>query len=119
MLRLFTTLSAHAACLRGVRFASTNVKPPMLAKLRDDMKTAMRARDKPRLNVVKGIIGDMNNLIVPLKDDVGVLSLINRKIAGLKGAAKEYDEAGRADLANQAEEELAILNEYQAMVQMM
>lgn len=48
MLRLFTARSAQTACLRGVRFNSTDVKPPMLAKLREDMKAAMRAKDKPR-----------------------------------------------------------------------
>ncbi|KAI5306623.1 hypothetical protein KEM56_000025 [Ascosphaera pollenicola] len=122
MLRLFTARSSTqaASCLRrGIRLNSTDVKPPMLARLREDMKAAMRARDKPRLNVVKGIISDMNNAAVPIKDDVGVVNVIAKKIKALDQAAAEYKEAGRQDLADEAAGEKAILAEYQGLVKMM
>ncbi|KAI5292383.1 hypothetical protein KEM52_006399 [Ascosphaera acerosa] len=93
--------------------------PPLLVRLREDMKAAMRARDKPRLNVVKGIIGDMNNSPTPLRDDLAIVSLIGKKMKALDQAAAEYVAAGRQDLSDQAAADRAILAEYQGMVRLM
>ncbi|KAI5300174.1 hypothetical protein KEM55_009023 [Ascosphaera atra] len=124
MLRLFRPRPQQLLGLRGLRFASTETKPPMLGKLREDMKAAMKARDKPRsasmkLNVIKSIIGEMNNVSVPLKADYEVVKLIEKRQKALDAVSKEYIEAGRSDLVDQAAAEKSILAEYASSVPMM
>lgn len=61
----------------------------------------------------------MNNATIPIKDDMGVVSVITKKIKALEQASKEYIEAGRQELADQVAAEKAILAEYQGMVKML
>ncbi|EEQ91262.1 hypothetical protein RJZ56_004411 [Blastomyces dermatitidis] len=111
-------------CLRGVvvRHNSTAAPtaPPLLFKIKSDLKDAMRARDTARLNVLRAIISETNNAAKtpsPIKTDIQLLKLLNKRTAALKDAKGEYLEAGRADLIENANKELEVLERYASQVE--
>ncbi|KAF7504045.1 hypothetical protein GJ744_002874 [Endocarpon pusillum] len=108
--------------LRGIRHTSTTSEPapPLLAKIRNDLKTAMRAKDKSRLNVLRAILSDATNASKgpsPIKTDVQVLALLRKRLAGSKAASEEFAQAKRDDLKAKQDEEIAVMDEYAGQVE--
>ena len=63
---------------------STLQAPPLLLKLRSDLKTAMKAKDTPRLNVLRALLADVTNSAKtsnPIKTDMQLLSLLRKRAA--------------------------------------
>ncbi|KAL1992072.1 hypothetical protein VTN49DRAFT_4104 [Thermomyces lanuginosus] len=115
---------ASRLALRAVRFNSTAnpTTPPLMAKLRSDLKDAMRAKDTTRLNVLRAIIADTTNASKtssPIQTDVQLLSLIRKRIAAAKDAGQQFLEANRPDLKEQEDAQIAVLEEYAGQVQTM
>ncbi|OKL57129.1 hypothetical protein UA08_07485 [Talaromyces atroroseus] len=107
--------------LRAVRWNSTSSipVPPLMAKLRSDLKDAMRAKDVSRLNVLRALISETNNAAKttsPIQTDVQLLSLIEKKIAGAKDAADMFATANRSDLKEKEEAQIAVLEEYASQI---
>ncbi|KAJ5081328.1 hypothetical protein NUU61_009592 [Penicillium alfredii] len=93
--------------------------PPLLATLRTDLKTAMRAKDTSRLNVLRALISETNNAAKttsPITTDIQLLSLIRRRQAASREAAKQFAAADRSDLKDQEEAQIAVLDEYAGQV---
>lgn len=65
-----------------------------------------------RLNVIRSIISEINNSQAPFRTDIQILSLIRKRTTSLDEAAREYAQAGRDDLIQNATEEKTVLNEY-------
>lgn len=87
----------------------------LLTRLRDDLKTAMRNKDKPRLNVLRGVLADITNLSKtnsPVKDDLGLLTLLKKRMGAVKQALQQAEEVSRNDLAEKEKEQLDVLQEY-------
>ncbi|KAJ5443470.1 uncharacterized protein N7458_007342 [Penicillium daleae] len=89
--------------LRSVRWNSTAgpTLPPLMATLRNDLKTAMRAKDTHRLNVLRALISETNNAAKtssPIQTDIQLLSLIRKRASAAKEAAQQFAEADRPDL---------------------
>ncbi|OOF94929.1 hypothetical protein ASPCADRAFT_208581 [Aspergillus carbonarius ITEM 5010] len=110
--------------LRLVRWNSTGgpTLPPLIATLRADLKTAMRAKDTARLNVVRALISETNNAAKtnsPIETDLQLLSLIRKRIAASKEAVKEFQAENRPDLKETEEKQVTILEEYGAQVETM
>ncbi|KLJ05719.1 hypothetical protein EMPG_10809 [Blastomyces silverae] len=112
-------------CLRGVvvRHNSTAAPtaPPLLFKIKSDLKDAMRAKDTARLNVLRAIISETNNAAKtssPIKTDIQLLKLLNKRTNALLGAKGEYLAADRADLVENANKEIEVLEGYAGMVEM-
>ncbi|KAF2403357.1 GatB/YqeY domain-containing protein [Trichodelitschia bisporula] len=105
------------------RCHSTETAPsPVLSKLREDLKTAMRARDQVRLAVLRGVLADITNLsktASPVQDDLNLLALLKKRIASGKNSVQEFYEADRKDLVFKEQEQLAILEEYASGVKTM
>ncbi|KAL1845495.1 hypothetical protein Plec18170_009752 [Paecilomyces lecythidis] len=121
---MFTPLRFSAARLglRAVRCNSTATSgtPPLMSKIRTDLKTAMRAKDTTRLNVLRAIISETNNAAktpTPIQTDVQLLSLIRKRVAASKDAAKQFEEAGRADLKEKEDAQVVVLEEYAGQVE--
>ncbi|KAJ5608557.1 hypothetical protein N7537_005176 [Penicillium hordei] len=105
---------------RLVRWNSTSpALPPLMATLRTDLKTAMRAKDTTRLNVLRALISETNNAAKtasPIQTDIQLLSLIRKRLNASKDAAKEFDVAERPDLKEKEDAQVAVLEEYASQV---
>ncbi|KAG8631497.1 hypothetical protein KVT40_000637 [Elsinoe batatas] len=89
--------------------------PPLLLKLRNDLKIAMRAKDTNRLNVVRGILNEVTNsskTSSPIQTDMQLLSLLRKRAAASETAKKEFKDAGRSDLIEKEDAQLDVLQEY-------
>ncbi|ATY67075.1 Aspartyl glutamyl-tRNA amidotransferase subunit [Cordyceps militaris] len=89
--------------------------PPLLQKLKGDLKTAMRAKDTDRLSVLRGILAahlNASKTATPIKTDAQLVALLRKMAAGNAEAAAEARAAGRADLADKEAAQGAVLHEY-------
>ncbi|ROV91682.1 hypothetical protein VMCG_09231 [Cytospora schulzeri] len=117
-----TTRSAFRAnaaptCLQASRMYSTETTqtPPLMAKLKADLKTAMRAKDTARLGVLRGVISATNNAAktpTPISTDVQLVQLLRKTARGNQEAVEEARAAGREDLVEKEETQIKIIEEY-------
>lgn len=84
-------------------------------QLTQAMKDAMRAKDKPRLGVIRLALAAIKQVEVdkrePLSEESS-LALLDKLIKQRKDSATQYRDAGRADLADQEDAEVVILQEF-------
>jgi uncharacterized protein len=83
----------------------------LLARLQDDMKTAMKAGQKDRLGVIRMLISDVKNIdLQPNKPTPQqAVEAYSKK---LRKSMEEYEKIGRADEVAKLKSELAIVDEY-------
>ncbi|KAI1116907.1 Yqey-like protein-domain-containing protein [Nemania sp. NC0429] len=89
--------------------------PPLLQKLKADLKTAMRAKDAPRLSVLRAAISATLNASKtpsPIKTDAALVLLLRKQAQGCADARDEFAAAGRADLVDKEAAQIAVLDEY-------
>ncbi|KAK2858363.1 hypothetical protein FQN49_004808 [Arthroderma sp. PD_2] len=108
----------------GLRYSSTSAStpgfPPLFTKIKSDLKTAMRARDTVRLDVLRGIISEVNNAAKTPKaihTDLLLLDLLRKRSSNLEASGKEYAAAGREDLTTKAEAERKVVEEYAGQIE--
>ncbi len=87
----------------------------MLNRIKNDLVSAMKEKDKEKLNVlrmVKGAIGleEINNK-KELSDDE-IISIISKQIKQRRDAIEEFKKGNRQDLIDQNESEIKILEKY-------
>ncbi|KAH1488577.1 hypothetical protein KXV92_002152 [Aspergillus fumigatus] len=121
---LRTLRSTSRLSLSPVRWNSTAspASPPLMARIRSDLKVAMRAKDTARLNVLRTLISETNNSTKtssPIQTDLQLLSLIRKRVAAAKEAANQFAEADRPDLKEKEDAQVAILEEYAGKVETM
>lgn len=108
---------------RQVRHSSTEVSaPPLLAKIKGDLKTAMKQKDTPRLNVLRAMITEYNNAsksATPIKTDIQLLAVLKKKKAASEAAAAEAKAANRQDLEDKNKQEIQVIDEYAGTVSLM
>ena len=84
-------------------------------RLQDDIKSAMRAGEKGRLQMLRTLHAAIRQREIDeqteLGDD-GVLQVIEKQIKQRKDSLQQYIEAGRDDLAERERDEIAILQDY-------
>lgn len=87
--------------------------------VREDMKTAMRAKDAVRLTTLRGLLSAFTNELVSLKrkptdtlEDAEALAVIKRAVKQRKDSIEQFTAGGRDDLAESEQAELAILESY-------
>ncbi len=85
-------------------------------ELKEMLKTAMKARDTVRLNVVRGLLtACTNELVAKSRGPDGVLSedeiltLTTRAAKQRKDSIEQFERGGRPELAATEKEELAVL----------
>ena len=77
--------------------------------------TAMKARDKARVGVLRLIRADIQRLEVDgreVLDDDGVIAVLNRMLKQRKDSQTQYRDAGRDDLADQEAYEISVIQEF-------
>ncbi|KAJ9130155.1 GatB/YqeY domain-containing protein [Coniochaeta hoffmannii] len=103
-------------CL-GARFYSSEEAPPppLLAKLKGDLKAAMRAKDAPRLAVLRSVLSatlNASKTASPIKTDQQLVALLRRQAKTQKLSVEEFRGAGREDLAEKELAQIRVLEEY-------
>ncbi|GAW12139.1 hypothetical protein EKO27_g4231 [Xylaria grammica] len=106
---------SRAPALAFARTYSDAPAPPLLQKLKADLKTAMRAKDAARLSVLRAALASTLNASKtssPITTDVALVALLRKQARGCADARAEFAAAGRDDLATKEEAQIAILDEY-------
>jgi len=84
-------------------------------QLNEDMKQAMKSQDKFKLSVIRMVRSAIKNIEIDQRktlDDNEVLDILNREIKQRRDALQEFQKAGRDDLVQSAQAEIAIIAEY-------
>ena len=84
-------------------------------RITDDMKSAMKAKDKEFLRATRMIIEAIKQKEVDERvelDDSQVLTVINKMVKQRKDSISQFDVAGRTDLVEIEEAELEIITKY-------
>ena len=87
----------------------------MINQIKNDMIDALKNGDKIKANTLRLLITNLKNKSIELRselDDKQVLQVIQKTAKQYKESIKLYKEAGRDDLANQEELELAVIEHY-------
>lgn len=84
-------------------------------QITEDMKTAMRAKDAPRLLTIRGLLAAMKQREVDERitlDDAAVVAIVDKLIKQRKDSIAQFTTAGRTDLVEKESAELAVLEGY-------
>ena len=84
-------------------------------QITEDMKTAMRAKDAPRLLTIRGLLAAMKQREVDERitlDDAAVVAIVDKLIKQRKDSITAFEGAGRQDLADKEKAEMAVLQAY-------
>jgi uncharacterized protein YqeY len=84
-------------------------------RITEDMKSAMRAKDKERLKAIRMILGAIKQREVDERIelvDEQVLAVIQKMVKQRKDSISQFKEAGRTDLIEIEEAELVVINNY-------
>lgn len=84
-------------------------------RITDDMKSAMKAKDKQALKAVRMILGAIKQKEVDDRielDDAQVMAVIQKMVKQRKDSISQFSDAGRTDLVEVEEAELVIINSY-------
>jgi uncharacterized protein len=105
---------------RQCRLSSTTARQPqnkILNRLRLDLKSAMQAKDTPTLSVLRALLAAITNASktsTPVTSDSALYSLISKAKSASKNSIAEFRAAGREDLAAKEEEQVRVLERYEA-----
>ena len=89
---------------------------PLKDRLDEDLKSAMRAQDALRRNVLRSLRSEVHNEEIaqqkPLEDDDSIVGVISRQVRQRRESIAEFRKGNRDDLVQREESELAVLLEY-------
>ena len=84
-------------------------------QIHDDMKSAMRAGETLRRDTLRMLIAALKNERIDKGADLdedSVLAVVRRGVKSRKDSAQQYRDAGRDELADKEEAEIAVLEGY-------
>lgn len=84
-------------------------------RINDDVKAAMRSKDKERLTTLRMILAAIKQKEVDERielDDAQVLAVLDKMAKQHRDSIAQYEQAGRTDLVAKENQELAIVQEY-------
>ncbi|TVY31312.1 Altered inheritance of mitochondria protein, mitochondrial, partial [Lachnellula subtilissima] len=119
MLSRQTIRASRLCCVRSYATGATSA-PPMLLKIRADLKTAMRAKDANRLAVLRALLSQTLNASktnTPINTDMQMLALLRKTSAQSRAASDEFTKNGREDLAAKEQDQIRVLEEYAGNVE--
>jgi len=85
------------------------------ARITDDMKAAMRAKEAERLGTIRMLLAAMKQKEVDERvelDDAMVVSIVDKLIKQRKDSIAAFESAARQDLADKEKAEMAVLQVY-------
>ena len=87
----------------------------LLRTLNDDMKTAMKAKDKETLQVIRMLKASIQNEQIKKGADLNEeeeLTVLSREMKQRRDSLTEFEKADRTDLAEKVKGEIAIVEKY-------
>ena len=87
----------------------------LLAKIQEDVKAAMRSKDKERLQTLRLITAAVKQKEVDERielDDAGLLAVLEKMLKQRKDSIEQFDKAGRDDLSSKEKAEVLVIQEY-------
>jgi len=84
-------------------------------RINDDVKAAMRSKDKDRLGVLRLIMAAFKQKEVDERielDDAMVLAIMDKMTKQIRDSIQQFEQAGRDDLVKKEKFELEIIQEY-------
>ncbi|GAA0830835.1 MULTISPECIES: GatB/YqeY domain-containing protein [Marinomonas] len=81
----------------------------------DTLKTAMRAKEKQRVTVIRTILSECKKIEVDERielDDARVLAVLDKMNKQRKDSTQQFLDGGREDLAKVEQEEMQIISEF-------
>lgn len=87
----------------------------LILQIDSDLKEALRAGQKERLTVLRGLKSDIKYKQIELgheMSDANIIGVLTSAAKKRKESVEQYRAAGRVDLAAQEESELGIINSY-------
>ena len=85
------------------------------AQVTEDMKTAMRAKDAPRLSAIRLLLASLKQREVDERielTDADVLAIIEKMIKQRRDSIEQFEKGGRQDLADKEKFEIVVLQAY-------
>jgi uncharacterized protein YqeY len=92
-----------------------NVDMSLKNKIIDDMKTAMRAKEKEKLSVLRMVKSLLMNQEIEKGselNDEDVIKSLNTLVKQRKDSAEQYENAGRTELAEKENSEISVIEDY-------
>ena len=84
-------------------------------RITDDMKSAMRAKDAPRLLTIRGLLAALKQREVDERielDDAAVVAIVDKLVKQRKDSITQFSAGNRPDLVEKEEAELKVLEGY-------
>ena len=84
-------------------------------RITEDMKTAMRAKDAPRLLTIRGLLAALKQREVDERivlDDPAVVAIVDKLVKQRKDSIEQFTAGGRQDLVDKERSELVVLEGY-------
>lgn len=89
-------------------------------RVADDLKAAMKARDKVRLRTLRSLRTALKNKEISKRDDgeettlsdQEQLAVVRKQVKQRNDSIEQYEDAGRDDLAAKEKEEMEVLEDY-------
>jgi len=84
-------------------------------RIKDDMKAAMRAKDKGRLIIVRMILAAIKQIEVDERielDDERIVVVLDKMLKQRRESIKQFNEAGRTDLTEIEEAEVVVIQNF-------
>ncbi len=85
------------------------------SRIHDEMKAAMRAKDKPRLGTIRLMQSEFKRIEVDERielDDARVLAVLDKMVKQRRDSVTQYEDAGRQELADQEHYEISVITEF-------
>ncbi|MDH6365113.1 uncharacterized protein YqeY [Enterococcus sp. PF1-24] len=87
----------------------------LLSTLNDDMKTAMKAKDKETLQVIRMLKASIQNEQIKIGQELNAeeeLAVLAREMKQRRDSLTEFEKADRTDLSEKVKGEIAIVAKY-------
>ena len=88
---------------------------PLKLTIQDNVKAAMRAKDRVRLVTLRTIMAEIKQIEVDKRVDLtdeGILTILTKMCKQRRDSLSQFENAGRTDLAQIEIAELAIISEF-------
>lgn len=85
------------------------------SQLKDAQKAAMRAKDKARLTVIRGMLAAIKRIEVDERielDDARILTVLDKMLKQRRDSISQFEAANRNDLADQEKYEMGVVQEF-------
>jgi len=92
------------------------VADSLKTRILEDVKAAMRARDKARLGTLRMVTAAIKQQEVDGRtaslDDAAVVAVLEKMLKQRRESVRQYEDAGREDLASGEREEIVVIEQY-------